>query len=110
MTDGKWTCSTHEENWDCSEEFNTKEEALAYALSEHAPQQGIDDGASIWVGRISATTMEEVAEGTISGDDILDRMACWLYDNVGEDFTDSLDATKEQQDDLERRLVAATIA
>lgn len=107
MTDGKWTCSTNEERWNCGEEFDTRDEAFAYAESAHAPEYGVDDGGSFWVGQIKAVTIDEIAAGILDSDSILDQMACWLHDNVGEDFVDDLVVTKPQGDDLETRLAAA---
>jgi len=106
MTDGKWTCSTNEEHWNCSEEFDTRDEALAYAISEFAPDYGLDDGDSFWIGQIAAVTIGEIAESILDSDGVLDQMACWLHDNVGPDFVDDIDVTNEQADDLEKRLHA----
>lgn len=106
MTDGKWTCSSHEENWNGDDEFDTKEDALAYAISEFAPNYGLDDGDSFWIGQISKVTIDGLADTVFDSDDILDRMACWIHDNVGPDFVDDIDWTKEQGEDLERRLAA----
>ncbi|HEY6037094.1 MAG TPA: hypothetical protein VIV58_22600 [Kofleriaceae bacterium] len=103
-TDGKWTCSTQEEHWDCTEEFNTRDEALAYAVSEHVPEMGLDHGDNLWVGQIQAVTLEPIVESLFDAESIEDRIACWLYDNVGEDFADDIAITKAQGEDLERRL------
>ena len=43
-TDGKWLASTNEEEWNDGNEHATREEALEYALSELAPDSGLEDG------------------------------------------------------------------
>ena len=106
MTDGKWTCSTNDERWDCGEEFDTREDALAFAISELAPDYGIEDGGSVFVGQINKVTIDNIAAGIFDADSVIDQMACWLYDNVGEDFVDDIKVSKEQSEDLEERLAA----
>lgn len=105
MTDGKWTCSTDEEHWNCDEEFDTEEEALSYLMSEHAPSYGVDDGHFVYVGQIKAIRNEDLAEyATPDTDRILDDMSEYLFENVGPDFAENIEASKEQLADLETRL------
>lgn len=106
MTDGKWTLSTDEERWSIGEEFDTRDEALKYAETVLAPEYGLDDGDSFWVGQIKAVTMNDIADALFDGDRVLDDVGEWLYENVGEDFTDEIVASRAQLDDLEQRLAA----
>lgn len=106
-TEGKWTCSTHEEQWDCTEEFDTKEDAIAYAISEHAPSYGIEDGCSIFIGRIHKIEVSELARQAISGARIVEDLEEALWEHCGEAADDGLDVPNGASDDLEKRVIAA---
>jgi hypothetical protein len=105
-TTGKWMCSTDEERWSDTSEFDTREEALAYALGELAPYQGLDDGDSVWIGQVREPSLDSLADAGVDAWSVIDSMTCWLYDNVGEFAQDSLDVSKEAEDDLDNRLTA----
>jgi hypothetical protein len=105
MTEGKWTCSTDEEHWNCDQEFDTKEEALAYAMSEHAPDMGVEDGQRIYVGQVETIKLDALADSACDADRAIDNMQEWLYENAGEGAEDSLKIiTKDAEADLDVRL------
>lgn len=104
-THGKWTASTAEEAWNGSEEFDTREEAIAYAVSELG-----QPGQRVYVGQIHEITNAELAESVFDGDRILEDIDQYLYDQVGDEVTNEMPpTTREQLADLEARL-AATLA
>lgn len=104
MTPGKWTCSTNEEEWNCTEEFDTREDALAYAVSEFCPDHGVEDGGSFWVGQIGEVDIESMSEAACDAWSAIDQMSQWLHDNVGDFAQDELDVSKEAEQDLDERL------
>lgn len=105
---GKWTCSTDEENFNCSEHFDTEAEAIEYGkvLSE---ENGLEDGELYWTGRIAAVTADEMAEGATDGGSIVEHIESYLYDNLGGDITeDGIGATDAQLEDLTKRIQGVT--
>lgn len=109
MTEGKWTCSTDEEHWDCSEEFETRDEALAYVMNTHAPDYNVEDGCSVYIGQIKMPKVEDMASGSARADMVIDSMMEWLYENVGEFAQDSIEYSKVQETDLQARLDATVV-
>ncbi len=106
MIDGKWTCSTDEENWSsCFEEFDTKQEALDYA-QEFAQNEGVEPGLTVYVGQVRKITTAHLAENAASAEVVVENIDEWLYENVGEEIPNQIECTPEQTEDLQRRLNA----
>lgn len=100
-TDGKYACSTHEERWNCHEMFDTREAALAYAISEHAIDCGIEDGALVFTGQVKDLTAHRIACAVTDPDRVLDDMDEALYDLFGDmDDETRIEATADQRADL----------
>ncbi len=109
MTDGKWTCSPHEERWDNGEEFDTREEAFAYARGDFAEEHDIGPGGRVYVGRIAAISRERMADYAIDAERIIEDIDELLYESVGDEVTNELTVTVAQREDLDRRLVATIV-
>lgn len=98
-THGKWTASTSEEAWDGLHEFDTRDEAIAFAISELG-------GTRVYVGQVHEITAEQMANAAVDAETVLERVDEWLYEQVGDECNNTLTHTKEQRDDLDRRLKA----
>lgn len=113
MTDehGKWMVSAHEERWDNSERFDTKEDALAYATGDFASEYGIEPGRRVYVGQIERVDLKDLADAAIDFDSMWDQMSCWICDNVGPDFADdNPEVPKGAGDVIEQRVRDALLA
>lgn len=109
--DGKWSCSTDEEVWDCYEQFDTAEQARQYAIDAHCDEQGQEFDTPFYVGRISTVKSAALAHGGVDATRILERMDEWLYDNVGEAAEDTgISATPAQIEQLQQLLEQVTTA
>jgi hypothetical protein len=104
--DGKWTCSSNEEHWDCYEDFDTREEAEVYALGEFGSGYGLEDGATVWVGQIKAITPADLASHGADAESVIESLDERLYELVGDAGDFQLDAPSAAKDDLDARLEA----
>lgn len=105
MTDGKWTCSTDEDVWNCGEEFDTPEEALEYAQHVLGPDCNLEDGAHVYVGVQRQVELDELARRATDASTAIESMALWLCDNFGDEVSENaLDVSKEAETDLDLRL------
>jgi len=109
-TPGKWMASTSEETWSDCQEFDTRAEALAYAVSELAVNDDLEDGQRVYTGVVRAIDLDELAASGIDSWSVLDQMSCWLHDNVGDELDYEISASKEAEDDLQERLTATVRA
>ncbi len=99
---GKWACSTNEEHFQCSEVFDTREDAIAYALDVLAYEYDVDDGGRVYTGMIRPLMPSDVAP--FDGDDVIERASERLYDHVNDDVCNGIDASPGDTAELERRL------
>lgn len=109
---GKWMCSTNEEQWDCREEFDSEEEALAYALSEFAPDYGLEPGDRVFVGQVEEIDRESMAEYAADDERVVEAIGEYIYERVGDDPNDEpydISVSREQQNDLGRMLRATIV-
>lgn len=104
---GKWTCSTSEEHWDHSEDFDTREEAVAYAMTEFAADYGVEDGGLIWVGQIKEIAADDLARHGADAWKVIDNLSERLYELVGDACDYELEVSKDQEADLDERLESA---
>lgn len=105
--DGKWLVSDDEERWSSTEYFATREEAEAYGKGEYAEEQGLQDGARIWIGQVDTIGAIELASAVVDDDRLLESMQEYIADNVGIDFDDAIEWTREQGKELCELLEAA---
>jgi hypothetical protein len=102
-THGKWIASHSEEHWSDPSEFDTREEALAYALHEIAAAYEV---RHVYTGQIDKITAEDLS-CVLDGSRVVEDADEWLYDNVGDEVDHTLPCTRTQEDDLTTRLRAA---
>jgi hypothetical protein len=102
--DGKWMASTDEESWSDSERFETREDALQHAITQLAPDNGLEDGAHVHTGQVRAVDPDDLATAGADASSVIDGMTSWLHDNVGE-F--EVECAPGDEDDLQARLNAA---
>lgn len=106
---GQWIASTDEENFNGNDGFTTEAEAIEagkFLCEEH----GVEDGHPYYTGVVTRVTAEEMAE-SVDGSSIVETIETHLYDNYGGDHTeDGISASKEDEEDLERRVRHAVIA
>jgi hypothetical protein len=100
---GKWTCSTNEEHFDCSESFDTEAEAIEYG-KHYCEEMGIEDGDLYYTGQIDAVTVEEMVNGAPDSDRVIESIDMFLYDNLGEVAEGGLSVPAAAQADLDERL------
>lgn len=106
-THGKWIASHHEERWTDREEFDTRDEAIAYALSELAPGYDVD---RVYTGQIDQITPDEIARAGLGNvETIIENVDEWLYETIGDEVEYNLPSTRTQDDDLMERLRAAFV-
>ena len=105
IADGKWTCSTNDEHWTTSEEFDTREQALTYA-QQFAVDNDVEPGAWIYVGQIVKITQDDLAKESVDAWRVIDEIEQWLYDNVGSETAIDLHVQKAAEQDLDARLRA----
>lgn len=106
---GKWMCITDEEHWSSNEEFDSREEALAYATTELVLEDGLEVGDHVYTGQVREITAEEIAVAGERAWNVVENLQQWLYDNVGEDYEDALDVSKADEDELQVRLNATIL-
>ncbi len=100
-THGKWIASHSEECWTDSNEFDTREQAIAYAVSELAPGHEVK---RVYTGQIEEVSMRDLADAGVSAWSVIDSLSCWLHDNVGDEVDYELDVPDEAEADLDKRL------
>lgn len=101
--DGKWCVSGTDETFNGAD-YETREEAIACAPEELADE--VEPGGTFYTGRAAA-----IDPVRFSADLVLDSLREAAYDDCGEASESFLeDVTREQEQDLERRLHAATWA
>jgi hypothetical protein len=101
-SDGKWTCSTSEEHFDCSEVFDTEAEAIEYGAG-FASEMGIEDGMLYWTGQISIMRSSELAR-VFDATRTVETMEEYIYDNCGDEVSYEIRPSTEQDTDLEARV------
>lgn len=75
----RWTTSSDEECWQQSDEFPTREEAIAFGREEY-------EGYRFWVGRIKPYIASGVGEAV--ADDLIGRLASDAYEHAGDEATE----------------------
>lgn len=109
--EGKFTGSTHEENWNGSSEetFDTRAEALGYA-NELAADLGVEDGSQcVFTGVVRSLTADELAAYAGGADSVVDDIDEFICENFDEEVCGGINSTTEQRDDL-RAMLHGTIA
>lgn len=110
IVSGKWTCSTDEENFDCSEQLDTEADAIEYGKT-HCEEMGVEDGALYHTGQILAVDADDLAAGATDAERVLEDIEQHLYDNIGGDHVEAgIGATPAQVVDLDVRLRACVKA
>lgn len=97
-----WMYSDNEESWSSNVQCATREEAIAEAIQAFSQGDGGDlvPGGRFFTGITDPTTVESLSESRDWGEDIVENIDAWLYDNIGEPAEEGLDATKEMTDEL----------
>lgn len=75
----RWTTSDDEECWCTSDEFPTREEAIAFGREEH-------EGYRFWVGRIKSYVASGVGESV--ADALLERLSLDAYEHAGDEASE----------------------
>jgi hypothetical protein len=101
---GKWVVSSNEERWDSGEEFDTYEEARAYALKGFPEDWDLESGDRVFVGQVAEITHEQMAAYAVDVDRVIESIDECLYERVGDEVQNTLPATPEQVHNLGRRL------
>jgi hypothetical protein len=106
VNDRKWICSVDAEYWSCPKQFDTRDAAIAYAITELANQRGLEEGRCVYTGEVRH----------LSADQLIDRLdvrrvvfaiESLLRDTLGSDFDYSSSATDDQRQDLVKHLASA---
>jgi len=105
MTDRKWICSTRVDGWNGAKEFDTRENAIDYAVHDLAVEQGLEQGRRVYTGQLRDLDAGQIAERAFDEQSLLGTIERWLRDSFGPDFDWGLASTTEQEADLRKRLV-----
>jgi hypothetical protein len=109
-TNGKWVASSCEDVWDDVNEFDTPEDATAYALDSLAEEHGKQPGDHVYIGQADEITKQEMGDAVADAYAIIDAIDSWIYDEVGYLVDYELKVTPEQTADLQGRLDATVVA
>lgn len=104
-TDRKWICSTSADGWNCPEQFDTREQAISYAINTLAVEQKLEQGRRVYTGELRLLEGEKLAEHAFDEQSALGTIERWLRDHFGRDFDCALPSTAAQEADLRRRLI-----
>jgi len=107
MNDRKWICSTQAEFWNCPQEFSTRDEAIAYAITELARAHGLEEGRLVYTGEIRFLTADRLLE-KLDTKRVLVAIDDLLRGCLGLDFDYEMSANERQQRDLVERLTTTT--
>lgn len=106
---GKFTGSTHEEDWNGHETFDTRAEALQHARFDLGAEHDAVDGDLVYTGIVRDLTACDLAEYAERADAVVDELNDYLYENFTDEVCDGLAASPDQVADL-AAMLQGTIA
>lgn len=106
MNDRKWICSVDAEYWSCPKQFDTRDQAIAYAITDLANQRGLEEGRCVYTGEVRHLSADQLLD-RIDDRRVVLAIDSLLHDALGPDFDYAISATDDQRQALARQLTSA---